>query len=293
MKTNESEIKPYLFNNNDFKARPDIVRLKHAFGLSYGVVIGVSFAIATWAVDGFILSQAHTFLPWLKLIIGILLCGSVTGFAGWITARFERWYFTLPAWIGIAVFFSWLLIILPLQIAPYVSSLLGPQWQGLISYSTFSELSPRFVTAFMWILIFVVITGVMQIPLVEPAAFSVSVFGKIAPFLLGMFVIGLGGFVADSLNNQPLRAAAVSLDHSIQFVLDNQGTTIDPSLSRANHAGAVRGIKEQVTPERVMTIGSYDSSLGEVNMLVQFRELTATCIVIFEQPAFCKAVTPK
>ena len=113
MRTNEPEIKS-LFNNNDFNARPDVIRLKHVFGRSYGVVVGLTFAISTWAADGFALSQAHMFLPWTKLIIGLILCSLAAGLAGWITARFERWYFTVPAWIGVAAFFSWLLIILPL-----------------------------------------------------------------------------------------------------------------------------------------------------------------------------------
>lgn len=291
MRTNEPEIKS-LFINNDPNARPDIVRLKHAFGRSYGVVVGLTFAISTWAMDGFALSQAHMFLPWTKLIIGLILCGLVAGLAGWVTARFERWYFTVPAWIGVAAFFSWLLIILPLQINPIVSAWFKPEWQGSIHYDTFNQLSPRFAVAFMWISIFVLITGVLQIPLVEPAAFSTSVFGKIAPFLLGMFIIGLGGFVADSLNNQPLRSAIASMDRSIQFVIDNKGVDVDPALSRKNHAGALRGIKDQVTNERSVTIGSYDSSLGEVNVLVQFEDLIANCSVIYEQPSFCKPITP-
>lgn len=291
MRTNEPYIKS-LFNNNDFNARPDVIRLKHVFGRSYGVVVGLTFAISTWAADGFALSQAHMFLPWTKLIIGLILCSLAAGLAGWITARFERWYFTVPAWIGVAAFFSWLLIILPLQINPIVSAWFKPEWQGLIRYDAFNQLSPRFAVAFMWISIFVLITGVLQIPLVEPAAFSTSVFGKIAPFLLGMFIIGLGGFVADSLNNQPLRSAIASMDHSIQFVVDNKGVDVDPALSRANHAGALRGIKDQVTAERSTTIGSYDSSLGEVIVLVQFEDLIANCSVIYEQPSFCKPATP-
>lgn len=288
IKPNEVGISSYRFKNEDLNTRPDILRSKRVFGMSYGVIVGLSFAIATWAADGFILSQSHVFLPWAKLIIGIMLCSFIAGLAGWITARFEHWHFALTAWLGVAVFFAWLLIALPLQISPFVSAWFKPQWNGLIVYETFNQLSPRFWVAFMWILIFVLISGVLQIPLVEPAAISVRVFGRIAPFLLGMFIMGLSGFVSDSLNNQPLRAGVVSLDQTIQFVLDNKNVDIEPALSRAYHAGALRGIKDQVTTERLISIGKYNSTLGEIDVIVQFQGLIASCKVIYEQPSFCK-----
>jgi hypothetical protein len=291
MKNTESKINPLLFRNDNLGSRPELVRLKHFYGASYGVIIGLTFAVATWGADGFVLSKSHALLPWLKLIVGAVLCGLIAGLAGWITARIERWYFTIPAWIGVAAFFSWLLIALPLQINPLLSTWFNPQLKSLTSYGSFDQLAPRFWVAFAWIIIFVLIVGVIQIPFIEPAAFSATIFGKIAPFLLGMFIVVINGFVTDSLNNEPLRSAIVSMDKSIQFVVDNRGVDVDPAISRVNHAGSLRGIKEQVTQQRYMTVSGYDDQLGEVRIAVQFEGLLANCTVIYGQPVFCKPVT--
>src|SRR5258706_1308942 len=289
--SNESKINALLFRKDDLNSRPELVRLKRIYGASYGVVIGATFAIATWGADGYILSQSHMLLPWFKLIVGMVMCALVAGLAGWITARIERWYFTIPAWIGVAAFLSWLLIELPLQINLALSTWFDPQLRGLISYSSFDQLTPRFLVAFAWIIIFVLIVGVIQIPFVEPAAFSVTLFGKIAPFLLGMFIVVINGFVTDSLNNEPLRSAIVAMDHSIQFVVDNRDVDVDPAISRVNHAGSLRGIKDQVTQQRYMTVSGYDEQLGEVLVAVQFEDLLANCTVIYGQPVFCKPAT--
>jgi hypothetical protein len=282
------ENKKSLAEIDSLSGGTDILRLKQAYGAIYGLVMGLSFAIATWGLDAYILSQSHMYLPWLKLIVGGILCSLIGCFAGWISARTERWYFILTAWLGVSLFFAWLITVLPLQINPYVSALFRPQWRGLINYETFDQLTPRFWVAFAWVIIFLLITGAIQIPLVETSVFSVSTFGKIAPFLFGMFIIGIGGVFNNDLNNEPLRAAIVAMDRTVQFTIDNKGLKVDPALSRQNHAGALRSIQDQVTPERSMTVGGYDALLGEIQVVIQFEHLLVNCFVIYGQPAFCK-----
>ena len=279
-----------IFKNDGSETRADVLRIKHRFGTAYGLAIGLAYAFATWGPDAMILSSAHMLYPWIKLILGGTLCGLVGAFAGWVTGRFERWYVSIPAWVGLAVFFSWILIILPLQLNPFITSLLSPQISKFIEYLSFSELLPRFLVAFSWIILFVLIVGVLQIPFIEPAAFSPSLFGKIAPFFVGIFIILINGFVTDSLNNAPLRAAVVAMDHSIQFVVDNKGVQVDPAVSRVNHAGSLRAIKDLISEDRKITIGGYDPLLGEIHLIVQFDGLLADCMVIYEQPSNCRQI---
>src|SRR5512134_3208893 len=58
---------------------------KRIYGAIYGIVAGLAFAISTWGWDGFLLSQAHAFLPWTKLIIGSVGCAVAGGLAGWLS----------------------------------------------------------------------------------------------------------------------------------------------------------------------------------------------------------------
>lgn len=258
------------------------------YGMLYGLTAGISFAAACWGYDGYLLSQAHAAYPWLKLFIGVVFCGLAGGAAGWITARFERWLFTSLAWLGVTAFFAWLVVALPLQTIFKLTAWLKPQLRGALHYSPMGELFPRFWLAFAWILIFIFITAILQAPIVESGAFSVSLFGKMMPFLLGIVVMAISGTIADSLTNEPLRSAVLAMDSSIQFVIDNKDIRADPALARANYAGSLNSIRGQVTPARKLIISRYDSFLGQIEIVVEFNDLLASCTVIYAQPANCR-----
>ena len=277
------------FDNNQLTTHPNIIRTRYKYGAIYGIIAGIAFAGASWGWDSYVLSRAHVLYPWMKLTIGIMLCGSVGGLAGWITARFERWFFTLLAWLGVTVFFSWLTVALPLQIVSILSSWLEPQLQGLLHYSAMEELLPRFWLAFTWILIFDFIAGLIQMPLVESAVFSAPFFGKAIPFLLGIVIFVISGIIADSLNNENLRIAATSMDTAIEFVIDNQGKEVDPALWRVSRASSLRSVSEQVTRTRKLIVSDYDSYLGDIRFLVAFDNLLVNCTVLYGHPVFCEA----
>jgi len=271
--------------------RPELIRQKQLCGTIYGIVAGLAFALSTWGWDGFLLSQAHAFLPWTKLVIGSLGCAVAGGLAGWLTIRFEKAVLTVIAWLGAAVIFSWLNVSLPLQIALRVSEWMDPQLAALIVPGAAEVLQVRFQLAFAWIVIFCVLAGIMEIPIVEPAVFSTSFLGKAMPYLLCAIVLGIGGTFADNFNNEGLRAPVLALDETIQFVLDNQGRQVDPAISRRKFAGSLRGVRDQVSPERRLIVNRFDDQLGEVGILVEFRDEWIDCEVVYSQPVYCKLLT--
>lgn len=266
---------------------PDISRMKVLYGAIYGLVAGMSFAIATWGWDSYLLSQSHVAFPWLKLIVGTLACGLGGGIAGWIAARFGRWYLVLPAWVGLTALFAWLTVALPLQIVSIGTAWFEPELQKYIHYSSLDELAPQFWVAFAWILIFALITSVLQTASVDAAVFSASIFGKISPFLLSAVIFVICGVIADNMNNELLRRSVMAMDSAIQFVVDNQGKKADPTLSRAYHAGSLLAIRDQVTPERKLMIRDYGSYLSDVRVIVKFDGFLANCDIINEQPSNC------
>ncbi len=140
----------------------------------------------------------------------------------------------------------------------------------------------------MWIMIFVPIAGILQSTLVESAVFAISAFGKAAPFLICMIWTGIGGIWLDDLINAPFRSAIISVETPIQFILDNQGKSIDPALSRKFHAGALGGVQEEITPSRKLIVSDYDENFGRVDVLVHFEDAWVICITINNQASFCK-----
>lgn len=278
--------------SDDDTIRPEVRRERAAYGISYGAAAGLAFAAVTWGGDAYLLQQANALFPWLKLFIGLLMCGAVGGAAGWLVMQFDRTWAALPIWLAAAAWFAWLVTALPLQMAPTISSWLVPELRPLMGHPDLTDLSARFGLAFVWVAIFSAITGILQLPLSDSGVFSTSWLGKTAPALVCIFIMGISGTIADSLNNQPLRSGLLAVDETIQFAVDHQGQTVDQKAVLRMHLGALRLIKEHIDKPRKLTIGGFDQFLGEVSVLVRFGDVWATCISIYNQPSNCKIVGP-
>ena len=274
--------------------RPDVIRSKRIFGMLYGIMAGITFACASWGWDAYLLSRFHGYLPWFNLIVGMILCAAVGGILGWLTARTQSSLLGLVFWFIAAIFFAWLVVSLPLQIAPYIVSKINPQLGALLDYSKNIEFIFRFGVALAWIVPFALIMGITQLPITEPAVFSTSVLGKLKPFLFCMIVMGISGFVSDNLINEHFRSAIMGIDSTIQFVVDNKGNSnIDPALSRKMHARALSTVEEYVKDARHLFVGEYDEYLGEIHVMVNFDGTWVDCDVIYNQPSNCKVAVEK
>jgi hypothetical protein len=249
---------------------------------------GLAFAASSWGWDGYLLSQSHAYYPWNVLIVGAILCGIAGGIAGWFTSRIESSLFGIPFWILAAIVFAWCIVTLPLRTAPLIASMLDPQLGSLLNYSRDIEFAYRFGVALAWVIPFALLAGVIQLPIVEPAVFSTSIFGRIAPSLFCAMVLGIAGIITDGLINESFRGAITSLDNTIQFVVDNKGNEhIDAALSRQVHARALETVKEDVQEARSLFVGGFDETLGEFNILVKFGDTWVTCEVFYNQPINC------
>ena len=276
---------------NNLNARPEIMRLKRKFGILYGMIAGLTFAIASWGWDGYMLSNSHAYFPWIMLITGMIFCAIIGGIVGWLTARSESSLLGVVFWITSSFFFAWLMVALPLEINPFIASKLNPQLGALLNYGKNIEFGFRFGVSLAWVLPFMLIVGATQLPITEPAVFSISIFGKISPLLFGIVVMSISGVITDNLINSHFRDAIVSLDNTIQFVVDNKDNeNVDPTLSREIHAGALSSVKEYVQKSRHLFISSYDEYLGNLHVLVKFDNQWVDCNVLYSQPVSCKPI---
>ena len=276
----------------DIRHRPDVIRLKWRMGTAYGVMVGLSFAAATWGIDGYLLSRAHALYPWLNFVMGAVICMVVGGLAGGLTARLEKGVLAVPIYLGASLVFSWLTIFLPFQIFPKVVALLDPKIGILLNYAVYDNFSSRFVIAIIWVALFITLTGILQIPLTEPAAFSVSFFGRIVPLIVCSVIMLINGSIVDNLNNQPLRSAVLELNSTIQFAVDHQGEEVDRVLARAMRISSLRSVEDVISQPRQLIVGSYDQWLGQISVLVRFGDTWVDCAVVYNQPSFCKYLSP-
>lgn len=278
---------------SDPDVRPDILHAKRMYGLWFCITVGLAFSIATWGIDAILLDRAHALLPWLKFVVGTILCMLVGGFTGWLSAILKRSTWSVLLWLAAAAVFAWLTVWLPFQITPKILSLVEPELQKFINYTYYEEFSARISLAYMWIAIFAALVGLLQLPLSDSAVFSISLLGRVMPILVCLVLISIGGTIVDSLNNEPLRAAVTTLSETIQFSLDHQGMEIDPAVSRQMHLGALRAIRDLITPQRELVISGYDEVFGRVWVLVRFENAEAECQVFYKQPVFCETLTDR
>jgi len=282
-------IKNTPFGNT--RQRFDVLRRKIRFGTVYGIIAGLAFAISAWGVDGFLLSRAHAMYPWLKFIPGAVICAAAGALAGWLTTRFDKGILAVIFYLGLSFVFSRLIVALPLEIFPKLVARFDPELGSLLNYTFYDTFSTRFVVAFVWIAIFAIITGILQSPLVEPATFSTSLFGRIVPFLVCAVIMFISGIIVDSLNNEPLRTAVVEMNSTIQFSLDHRGEEVDKALARSMHVSSLRGVQDAIDPQRGLIVRSYDQSLGQIVVLVRFGDSWVDCQTVYNQPSYCKFVT--
>ncbi len=270
--------------------RSEVLRSKIIYGIWFGMALGISFALFAWGIDAYQLAHLHGLYPWLKFPIGVILCAIVGAFAGWLSARLDKPIISLLVWAVTASVFAWLTVNLPLRITPRVLDVLQPGIKDLLHYNYYEAFSFRFGVAFVWIVIFISVTGLLQIPLSDSAVFSTSFFGKIAPMLVTLVLMGICGGIIDNLNNEPLRAPIDTLNSAVQFEVDNQGKQIDPAVSRQMHLGALRPVENLITPDYKFIVSGYDQLLEQVQVLIRFKNGWVECGFIDAQLLSCKQV---
>lgn len=276
---------------NSILERPDVLREKHRYGIWFGLFLGLGFSIFTWGIDSYILSLHHGLHPWLKFIIGAVICMVVGGIAGWLSAMANKSLYSVLIWLVASSAFAWLIVNLPLLILPRALSILEPQTTGLLHYTYYDDFERRVLVAYGWLGIFITMAGLLQLPMSDSAVFSTSFFGKLGPILVSMVLMAIAGTIVDNgLINQPLRDATVAIDNTIRFIVDNRGREVDLAEARRMHVGAFRAIDDSVTEGHELIVSGYDSQFGEVNILVKFKSDWVECQVFYNQPISCKLV---
>lgn len=279
-----------LYSTDTLSIRPEVLRAKHAYGAWFGIALALTFSIFAWGIDAYRLGQIHGLYPWIKFFGGAILCMIVGGLTGWLAARLDKPILAMLLWAVAASFFAWLTVSLPLQIVPRVLNLIDPGMKDLLHYTYYEEFSSRFGIAYVWLVIFISIAGLLQIPLSDSAVFSSSFFGKLSPMLVILVLMAICGTIVDGLNNERLRGPIDALNMSVEFSLDNRGKEIDPAVSRRMHLGALRSVQDLITPERKYIVSGYDAFLEEVQVLARFENAWVECNLIVNQLITCEQV---
>jgi len=276
----------------DTTIRPDILKSKHRFGILYGVATALAFVAATWGMDAVTMSRVHAYQPWLKLIVGALVCAPVGGLAGLLAARLEKPFLSICVWLVTVGIFAWISTANTFQIFPSLLLKLNPAFASFIDYSNFTNLTSRATFAYVWIAIFGGLVGVLQIPLSERAVFSAYSGSKFVSLLLPVVIMALCGIYVDNFSNQPLRSPLVSVNRVVEFAIETRGQAVEPKLAREMRRNTIREIEGWLDKPYFLVVSSFDQDLGRVHVYANFGGNWADCPVLYEQPSFCEPVSP-
>lgn len=279
-------------SSQDMLVRMDVLKNKYRFGIVFGGIVGLAFAFATWGIDAITMNNVHGYQPWLKLIVGALMCLPVGSLAGWLSARFDKVIFSVFFWLITAAGFAWFSTANTFQVFPVLIVKINPELTSIVNYSIDPNFISRTVLAFIWTGIFGILIGVLQLPLSEGAVFSTTFGSKLFPISVAILIMGICGVIVDNLNNDPLRLPVISLYRTIDFAIKTQGQEVDPKLARTMRQYSIREVEDWLEQPYYLVVGSFDREFGQVHIFANFGGNWADCIVVYNQPSFCEPIFP-
>ncbi len=277
--------------DNESKRIKKLARGKRTYGMIFGICTGLAFAVAAWGIDGYSLSQAHALFPWLKFVLGAVICAVLGGLAGRIAAWLDKVYAAVLLWLVTSAIFAWLSLEIPFRMTPTVTLWLKPDLKGLLLFPYYPEFQSRLDVVLVWTLLISFIVSLLQLPMSESAVFSISAFGKVMPLVVSAILMIIAGRVVDNFNNEPFRKAVTSIDAAIQFKLDHQGQQTDPQIVSELQRSPLNRVEDLVSQSYHLVVSKYDATLGEVYVLVEFGNTPVNCLTVYGQPAFCDKVS--
>jgi hypothetical protein len=262
------------------------------YTLAFGVVSGLVFSLSTWLYQDIIYSQAHVAYAWIPLLVGTFACVFITTLAAALTYWANKTLLGLLFWLLAAGLITELIIALPLRIGPRLMVYLEPglgAWLPTIPYD--DTIMTWMLIGFVSLGFFFIFPGLLQIVLVEGAAYAVTPAKRIAPFLFCITVMLLGSFLAGNLVNDQFRSPFVDTNNLIEFSLVNRGKTVDPTLARNMHLGSLNAISSLLDHPRRLFLGTINAVNGQVEVLIDFDGTWAECTTINGSPVFCRTIS--
>lgn len=260
-------------------------------GLIYGVTAGFAFAFFAWGLDAFLLFRANAAFPWVKFLPGLLICVAAGGLVGWVTMRLQKGLLTLPLWIALAYLFTKLTVWLPVHVAPALIRVFDRKLGNHLVYqNNEAEFFQFFLFSFIATATVAIICGLLENTLIEQSQFSSGKVASVIPLVICFLCFSLVGNSTDTMLNSFLRKPVRVVDNLVQFALDNRGKEVPADVARSMHLAALKPVEASLQQERKLIISTYDQSMYQMAVLIDFGGEWVECLTVFDQVTVCKEV---
>ena len=265
-----------------------VEKRRQRIGALFGLAAGFTFAVACWGFDAFALTRAHVDHSLIKFIPGLIICLASGALTGWLGVRLKQAWLGVLAWLGFAVFLTWLILSMPVQWSGMLIRALEGEFAALIYFPNLESVGQLWFFGLFVTALPCLFCGIFETTLVESALASSSKAAVVFPMLASAVLLAFSGFAGDHLLNSKFRQSIVALDDLLEFASVNYGQEVDPQLARKMHYSTVNELGELVLQPYAMTLMTYETTLGRMEILVNFSGQRAQCTVIYSQPVRCK-----
>ena len=270
--------------------KPEISRKKQIAGFLYGLAAGLAFAIFAWWIDALLLARAHGAFAWVKFLPGIFICAVSGGVVGWLSMLVQKVWFTMLIWLAQALFYSHLILWLPLKLAPPLIKIFNPALGEYLKYPYYPELQQNLWIGFVFIAAVSIVCALLEGILIEQALFTSGKFSLIVPLVVAAMAFALVGKTSDTLLNKHLRDPILSVDKVIEVTLEYEGKEVPSEVARKMRLFALSQVTKAVTSQRKLILSNFDEMMGQVDVLVDFEGQWVKCPVIWNQVSSCSLV---
>jgi hypothetical protein len=261
--------------------------------MSYSIILGagagLAFALFLWGFEFFSLISAHVAYAWLPGVIGMIACVLLCTLAAFLTRILKNALLGVVFWVLAAVGIAQLLVAIPIKITPWMMGILEPGLLTHLSSNSFNE-SFRFLagTATILLAVFFGILGLLQNTLVDSAVPAVRPVGRMTPFLVMITVMIIASTMSGEIIKEKFREPLLVTNNLIQFGINHQGEVVPFQEALNVHLSTLDTVKDLINRPYRLFLGTYESSFGQVNVLVDFDGEWVDCTLINAQPVFCK-----
>ncbi|MEW5870835.1 MAG: hypothetical protein AB1894_16295 [Chloroflexota bacterium] len=259
-------------------------------GLLYGLLSGLAFVTFAWGIDAFLLSRAAVVQPGSKLLLGVVLVLPAYTFAGWLSARLDKTWITVPVWTLIGLGGALLILWQPIEGYLAFLSWRQPEMLRLLQYPFgLVRGSNLFVVGFFPILTSA-LAGLFALNLIEGAARSSLAARKVLLLCACIPLLGLGALAADQMVNVHLRSPLLAVNDLLQVTAGLQAPTGNvPRLSQKS-LQKLDAEDHFLGKDYQLLVRDFDEEMAVVNVLVLMEDFNILCPVYDKMPGMCRPV---
>jgi hypothetical protein len=254
----------------------------------FGALGGLAFSTISYGLDSFPLLLSHTVLPLLPWVASTIPCMAVGALAGWLTYRINHILASLFIWLATGMLFSYISSHLLFEIQTAALGWLAPDWASRVQYPFNSVARGHAVIVFLVVTTISCLAGLLSINSMDSAADAVAPAGRIFAVLTWVILFALAGLAPKNSYSETLLRPVAETNQLIQFAVDHQGQTVNPTLAAQIHLRSMEAIQDLLHQPRQLILAGFDDNMSNMRVLIRFSDTWVECSVVDNLVNFCE-----